>query len=266
MSYASSYPRTLQNNTAAGIVKFGYHCSCSFIISLPLGRLIFRGTLNYFWKSIGVLLILYTLTYGLWVKVPALPILHETIRNLFFHVTMWFTMIFLYGLSLYHSIYYLRHYQPASDIKASAAVRVGIIFGVTGLLTGSLWARFTWGTWWTNDPQLNGAAITMLSYFAYFFLRQSIRDEDKRARISAVYNIFAFVMMMVFIGILPRLTDSLHPGKGGNPGFNTYDMDATLRTVFYPALAGWVIIGLWLWNISFKIKQIEAFYENKQHN
>ena len=73
-----------------------------------------------------------------------------------------------------------------------------------------------------------------------------MEDEQKRARISAVYNIFAFVLLLVFIGILPRMTDSLHPGNGGNPGFNNYDLDNNMKLVFYPAVVAWILLGWWI--------------------
>lgn len=205
----------------------------------------------------GVALVFYSLIYGLLKEVPRLPILHETIRNLFYHVTMWFSMIFMFGVSLFYSIKYLKTFRLDDDIRASQAAYTGLAFGVAGLLTGMLWARYTWGTWWTKDPQLNGAAITMLAYFSYHFIRQSIADSEKKARLSAVYNIFAFALMIIFIGVLPRMNDSLHPGKGGNPGFNTYDMDTTLRVVFYPALIGWMIIAHWIWNLRIRITNLE---------
>jgi heme exporter protein C len=134
---------------------------------------------------------------------------------------------------------------------------VGLFLCVPGLVTGSLWAKFTWGTWWTfQDPKLNGVAISMLIYLAYFILRFSVEDELKRARISAVYNIFAFVMMNVFIMVLPRLTDSLHPGNGGNPAFGKYDLDNNMRTVFYPAVIGWVLFSYWIFELKNRLSLI----------
>ena len=97
----------------------------------------------------------------------------------------------------------------------------------------------------------------MLAYAAYFILRNAIEDEHKRARLAAVYCIFAFMMMIVFIQVLPKLTDTLHPGRGGNPGFNTYDMDSGLRTVFYPAIIGWTLIGAWIMSLRIRVKMIE---------
>jgi len=210
------------------------------------------------WKILAILLLLYTVIGGFFVDVPRQVILYESIRNLYFHVPMWFSMIFLFMLSVYYSVKTLNKGKMKEDRKAVELVNVGIVFGVLGTLTGSLWAKFTWGAWWTNDVKLNGAAISMLIYFAYLILRGSIEEEEKKARISAVYNIFAFVLLIVFIGILPRMTDSLHPGNGGNPGFNNYDLDNNMKLVFYPAVLAWILLGMWIFNLRFRMRQIRS--------
>jgi heme exporter protein C len=166
-------------------------------------------------------------------------------------------MIFLFLLSMIYSIKNLSSGKLEDDRKAIELVNTGIIFGILGTITGSIWAKFTWGAWWTNDVKLNGSAITMLIYLAYVILRGSLDDEQKRARISAVYNIFAFVLLIVFIGILPRMTDSLHPGNGGNPGFNNYDLDNNMKLIFYPAVLGWILLGLWISNIRIRLSRVK---------
>ncbi len=211
----------------------------------------------YLWKSLAIIFILYSLVAGLLINVPRLPILHESIRNLFYHVPMWFSMMTLMVVSVIYSIKYLSGSSIKNDIIASEASIVGIFFGFMGILTGMLWANFTWGQPWPNDPKLNGAAISILIYIAYIILRNSIRDENKKARVSAVYNIFAFIMLVVFLMILPRITDSLHPGNGGNPAFSKYDLDSRMRLVFYPAYIGWTLLGIWLLNILFRLNTIE---------
>jgi heme exporter protein C len=170
---------------------------------------------------------------------------------------MWFSMMILFTVSLIFSIRHLSSNKQEDDLVASEATNTGILFGILGLLTGSLWARYTWNTWWTNDVKLNGAAITMLTYFAYLILRNAIPDEQKRGKVAAVYNIFAYVMMLVFIMIYPRMSDSLHPGNGGNPGFNKYDMDNHMRMVFYPAVIGWSLLGIWIMTIRIRIQKIK---------
>lgn len=209
------------------------------------------------WKILAVICVLYTIIAGFLFKVPAQPILHETIRNLYFHVPMWFGMMTILFVSVWHSIKYLSSSNIESDIIASQAAHTGMLLGGLGLITGSIWAKYTWGAWWVADTKLNGAAITMLIYFAYFILRGSMDEEQKRARISSVYNIFAYVMLIVFLMILPRLNDSLHPGNGGNPGFNNYDLDSTMRMVFYPAVIGWILLGVWLMTLKIRIEKLK---------
>jgi heme exporter protein C len=212
---------------------------------------------KHWWKALGVICVIYTIFFGFLSDVPYLPILHETIRNLYFHVPMWFGMMIILLVSVIYSIKYLSKSDPYCDIIADEAAKTGIMLGIFGLLTGMLWAKYTWGAWWTNDPKLNGAAATLLVYFAYFLLRNSIDEEQKRARIAAVYSIFAFVLMIVFIMILPRMTDSLHPGNGGNPGFSNYDLDSNMRKIFYPSVIGWTLLAVWILNIRVRIKRLE---------
>lgn len=209
------------------------------------------------WKVLGSLLVLYATIAGFLNSVPELPILYESIRNLYFHVPMWFSMIVLFGVSVFHSIKYLLSSNPTNDLKAVESVNVGIVFGVLGIVTGAVWAKFTWGQAWSFDVKQNFAAIALLLYFAYLVLRNAIDEEQKRAKISAIYNIFAFPMMVVLLFVLPRLSDSLHPGNGGNPGFNSYDLDSRMRLVFYPACLGWILIGYWMYTLKFRLRALD---------
>lgn len=211
------------------------------------------------WKVLCVILLLYTVIGGLLLDVPRLPILNEGIRNLYFHVPMWFGMTILYISSVVFSVKYLKTNKPLDDIIASEFAFSGILFSALGLVTGMTWARFTWGAWWINDPQLNSAAIAMLIYLAYVVLRSSLEDSQQKARIGAIYNIFAFAAAMPIIYVLPRMADnSLHPGKGGNPGFNMYDIDNSLRMVFYPAIIGWTLMGVWITSLRVRLRKIQS--------
>jgi heme exporter protein C len=208
-------------------------------------------------KIATIILVFYTLIAGLLIDVPALNILNETIRNLFYHVTSWFAMVFLFLASFVYSIKYLRTGNETDDLLARLFVQVGMVFGTAGMVTGMLWANYTWGAYWVPDPKLNGAAIAMLAYLAYMILRNSFQDSIQRGKVSAVYNIFAFVMMILFVFILPRMTDSLHPGNGGNPAFSGYDLDNTMRMVFYPATIGWIFLGLWITELRFRMETLK---------
>lgn len=197
---------------------------------------------------------------------PYRNILVETIRNTFFHVSLWFAMFLLLGMSVYFSFKYLKDPNPDHDLKAFALMRTALLFGLLGCITGSIWARYTWETWWITDIKLNMAALSMLIYIAYLVLRASLEDMDRKRRIAAAYNIFALIAVIPMIFVLPRLTDSLHPGNGGNPAFGTDDMDNALRLIFYPSVLAFMLLGLWLASLLYRIDRIHAIISEKENN
>jgi len=215
------------------------------------------------WKLLSFVLLIYTFTSGLLGSVPVKAILNESIRNLYFHVAMWFGMMAFFIVSVVYSIRYLRRNRPTDDIYAVEYARTGIVFGLLGLITGSVWARYTWGDFWSNDPKQLGAAIALLIYQAYFVLRNSLTDADKSARISAVYNVFAFAMLFPTIWIIPRLVDSLHPGGMGNPAsFDTKDIDNRMRLVFwFGAVPGWSLLGVWITTLRIRLQLFSINHE-----
>ncbi|MBX7226533.1 MAG: cytochrome c biogenesis protein [Chitinophagales bacterium] len=219
----------------------------------------FSGIKHWWWKVLCMACLLYTVVMGIYSDIPKLNILEQSIRNLFFHVPMWFGMIFMTLTSVIYGMLYLNKGQIKYDVISSQLVTVGFIFGLLGLMTGSIWARVTWGAWWSfSEVKLNASAAGVLTYAAYFILRSSFEDDEKKARFSAVYNIFAFVMFFVFIMVIPRLdVGSLHPGNGGNPGFSAYDLDNRLRIVFYPAVIGWTLMGGWITQLMIRSKFLE---------
>ncbi len=221
------------------------------------------------WKILSLFLLIYTVVAGFLVKVPDLPIIHQSIRNLYFHVCMWFAMMILFMVSFVYSIIYLAGSNYRNDIFAKQFAAVGSFMGILGYATGCIWANYTWLTDQQQslssvlkEPKLLGAAIALLIYGAYFVLRGSFTDMDKRARVSAVYNIFAFVMLFPSIWIIPRMVGSLHPGAPGsdtgNPALNAQnDLDATMRMVFYPAIIGWTLLGVWIATLKIRLQLLQ---------
>ncbi len=220
------------------------------------------------WKILSFILLVYTIVGGFLLDIPHLPILNESIRNLYFHVAMWFAMMILFGVSIVYSIKYLAGAKYRNDIFAKNFAAMGSFMGILGYTTGFIWANYTWISDQNQslsgilkEPKLIGAAIALLIYGAYFVLRGSFTDMDKRARVSAVYNIFAFAMLFPSIWIIPRLVGSLHPGgqggAGGNPALNFKDIDSRLRMVFYPAVIGWTLLAVWIATLKIRIQLIK---------
>jgi heme exporter protein C len=213
------------------------------------------------WKYIVALWMTAVITVGFLIPIPEIPILEESARNLFLHVPMWFTMMISFLMAFWYSIRYLNDENMKFDLKAETATAVGLAFGVCGLLTGSLWARFTWGAWWTfAEPRMNLSALAMLIFVAYFILRSAFNDPEKRAKISAVYNIFGITTIPFLLYIIPRQLPSLHPGADGNPAFSELTAPE-LRYIFYPAIIGFAGIAFWMMDIVNRYKVVKEHLE-----
>jgi len=225
---------------------------------------------SFWWKILGIVLLLYTCSYGFLVEVPKLDDrMQESIRNFFFHVPMWFGMMILLLVSLVYTIKYLRNPSAKNDFYAVSFAATGTVFGIMGIVTGAIWANYQWGQPWSGDPKQNGAAVAILIYLAYFVLRGSMTDEEKKARISAVYNVFAFFMLFPTLWILPRLTESLHPGgqgSEGNPGINGKDLAPSLKIVFWPAVIGWTLLGVWITTLRIRTLLLTEQILNHENN
>ncbi|UTA69163.1 cytochrome c biogenesis protein CcsA [Emticicia sp. 21SJ11W-3] len=209
------------------------------------------------WKILCVVLLFYTVIQGIVGKIPRQPIVNETLRNVYFHVPLWFGMMTLMAASVWFAVKYLRNGNVQDDEYSSEFANTAILYGILGFLTGALWGNYTWGDPIPKDPKIIAVEVGLLIYSAYFVLRSSFDDDQKRGRLSAVYNIFAFAAFMPLVWILPRMTDSLHPGNGGNPAFGKYDMDNSVRMVFYPAIIGWTLLGVWMTSLRIRLRVIK---------
>ncbi len=213
------------------------------------------------WKGLAGLLLIYAVIVGFFIPVPD-TMIEESIRNVFYHVGMWFAMFVLLTSSFVFSLRYLVKFDAKEDIAAVESANTGLLFGLLGIITGMIWAKNTWGDFWVRDPKLDGAAVGIFIYLAYIILRGSIDDTQKRAKVSAVYNVLAYILWIVFVLVLPRTANSsIHPGQDGAP-IMALDLSATTRLVFYPAMAGWILLGVWILNLRIRIRKIKRSIEH----
>jgi heme exporter protein C len=212
---------------------------------------------RHWWKALAILLLLYVIIAGFTIKIPIIGTNGQSSRGLFFHVPMWICMYTLFTISLVYSLLFLGKYDLKKDVIASSAASVGAFFGVLGFATGSLWATYTWGGTLTDDPKQMCTAIAILIYLAYLVLRMSIQDMDKRARISAVFNIFAYALLIPLTYIIPRMVDSLHPGSATTPGFASKDTDGAMKQVLYPAFIGWTLLSIWIFTLVVRYRKLQ---------
>ncbi|MCZ2355417.1 MAG: cytochrome c biogenesis protein CcsA [Bacteroidia bacterium] len=230
-----------------------------------------------FYKALCLILLLYALVVGLTKTLPDIGgNIQQSSRNLFYHVPMWFTMYLMMFFSWIFSVLYLWKRFLWLDRVASEAATVGIFFGMLGLSTGIVWSRVTWGellpdfdtdAWWIWDPKQTLALASVLMYGAYLFLRSSMDDSRKKALVSGIYNMFAFVNLIPLTYIIPKLVGGLHPGTSETaPVFSAKGIGESYRLVFYPAIIGFMLLGCWILELRIRTQQIKTYLLEKQIN
>lgn len=217
------------------------------------------------WKFSLFILMSYIIVAGIsfpivkspsvWYEFPMIPGLEEKAKIIFFHVpTAWLSVI-AFLMSMVYGIKYLRKQNIDDDIKSTAALQLGMVFCILATVTGSIWAKFTWGAFWHWDPRETSIFILLLIYGSLFALRSAIENEDKRARLSAVYSIIAFLTVPFFIFIMPRIMTGLHPGSADDTSAGPvvdFHMNANMMIVFYLSLFAFTILYYWMWKVSYR--------------
>lgn len=187
---------------------------------------------------------------------PLVPVLGETTRVLYFHIpAAWVTVVAL-GWSMLHSALYLKRRRMEHDDHAAAAAELGLLFCVVATVSGSLWAKAMWGSYWNWDPRETSIFFLLLIYFAYLALRGAVDEPHRRARLAAIYSVIAFVTVPFLIFVVPRLYFSLHPDPIINPR-GKVDMDPRIRTAFFALLAGVTVLFFWLCSLRVRLLRIE---------
>jgi heme exporter protein C len=169
--------------------------------------------------NIVTLILLVAATLVVFLYAPMEAKMGNVQKVFYFHLAAAWVGMIGFSVAVIAGIAYLITNQRKWDIAGLAAVEVSLVFFFIAIVAGSIWARRTWGTWWTWDPRLTSAAIVELVYAAYLMLRQGIEDPDRRARFGAVYAIIAFISVPItFFSI--RILRTIHPdlnqsGSGG---------------------------------------------------
>src|SRR4030066_65435 len=194
--------------------------------------------------DIVTVLLFLTAVVMVFLYAPMEAIMGQVQRVFYFHVANAWVGMLGFMVAAIAGVAFLRKGDRKWDIVGMAAVEISLVFFFIAIVSGSIWARGSWGTWWTWDPRLTTAAIVELVYAAYLMLRQGIEDPDRRARFGAVYAILGFISVpLTFISI--RLLRTIHPVVIGDsdPGAEgSFDMTPRMLQTFFFSLFTFSVI------------------------
>lgn len=199
-----------------------------------------------------------------WYDLPLVPGLEEKARIIFFHVPTAWVSVIAFISSLIFGIKYLRSKDILFDIKSVTAASLGFLFCLLATITGAIWAKFSWGSYWNWDPRQTSIFVLLLIYGAYFALRSSVEVEEKKAALSAVYSIIAGTTVPFFIFVIPRIVASLHPDPIINPQLKIH-MNPTMLVIFLLSLIAFTGIYYWMFKIKTKVTQIIYLQKMKEY-
>jgi heme exporter protein C len=207
------------------------------------------------WKILLYLWLILVII-GAFFYAPLAKGLGEYTRVMYFHVpTAWITVLAFLTGAIYSGIY-LKKRDLKYDAYAEAASQLGLIFAILATVTGSIWAKASWGSFWNWDPRETSIFILLLIYAAYFALRSAIEQEDRRAALSSVYSLMAFVTVPFFIFIVPRIYSSLHPDPIINNEGKVH-MDGKMLAVFLSSLTGFTVFFFWMLKMKFDLVKLK---------
>lgn len=189
--------------------------------------------------------------YMVLIYAPREAVMGDVQRVFYFHVAAGWVGALAFLVTAVAGVAYLISRDRKWDNLALSSVEIGIVFTFINIVTGSIWARPIWNTWWTWDPRLVTATIMELMYIAYLLLRQGIDDPDRRARFASVYGIVAFLSVpLTFLSI--RLFRTIHPvviGSGDPTAEGTFDMNPRMTQAFMFSLFTFTVVyGTLLWH------------------
>jgi heme exporter protein C len=190
------------------------------------------------------------------VPIPFIPGLGDKARIIYLHVPISWISVLAFLVSTVYSIRYLMLRDIELDIKAYSAAEIGFMFCILATVTGSLWAKFNWGSFWNWDPRETSIFILLLIYGAYFSLRSAIENPEQKAKLSSVYSIIAFATVPFFIFIMPRIVESLHPADTIVNSQGKISMEPIMLSILIISLIGFSLLFFWIFNIKTRLEKL----------
>ena len=199
------------------------------------------------------------------VPIPTIPGLYDKARIIYLHVPLSWIAFLSFFMSMVNSVQYLRKKDLVYDIRSNSAAEVGFLFTILATITGSLWAKFNWGSYWNWDPRETSIFILLLIYGAYFSLRSAIDNYEQKAKLASVYAIIAFVTVPFFIFIMPRIVESLHPADTIVDSRGKITMNPVMLSIFLFSLFSFTLLFFWILNVKIRMEKLRLIRIQKNN-
>ncbi len=186
---------------------------------------------------------------------PAENFVGESSRIVFFHVPQAWVATVAFGVAAAYSLAYLRTRRIEHDDAAAAAARLGFLFCVLATVTGSIFARVMWNSYWNWDPRETSIVLLLLVYGAYLGLRGALEDPERRAALSSAYALVAVVTVPFLVFFVPRMYQSLHPDTVINAE-GKVKMSPDIRLVFFSSMVAFMGLFFWIWNLDRRVTRL----------
>jgi len=207
------------------------------------------------WKTL-IFLAMSAVVVLVYTTAPPQAAIGPASRVFYFHVPMAWISVLAFAVSMVYSIRYLKARDLRWDDRALAGAQLGLLFCMLAAISGSIFARVTWGAFWNWDPRETSIFVLLLIYAAYLALRGAVEQPDRRAALAAVYSIFAFVTVPFLIFVVPRVVPSLHPTDSVVDETLRITMSSSVTWLLLLSLATFTGLFLWLFSLTVRIKSL----------
>ncbi len=213
-------------------------------------------------KIVAILtaLLLFISLYLIFAYAPIERTMLEVQKIFYFHVSAALTVFLAFGVNFVLSITYLIKRRTEHDMVASAAAELGLVFCTIALLSGPIWARYAWNTWWNWEPRLTSTLILWLMYVGYFILRSTLSG-DKRKLYSAVLGIIAYLDVPIVYYAVDIWHGGLHPERD-----TKWNLEQPMQWTWMVSLAAFIMLFSLLLILRYQMKKNEARYEAIQQH
>ena len=182
----------------------------------------------------------------------------EASRIFYYHIPVAWLTVVAYSINLIFSIKYLKTKAEIDDYRALWAAEIGTMFCVLATISGSLFAKVTWGIYWNwSEPRMLSIFVLLMIYGAYLALRGATSSPERRGTMAAVYSIFVFPTVPFFIFVMPRMMASLHPSDSVVDSNLKFQMSGDVGWIFFISLAAFTALFFWLYTLGIRLHRVK---------